>query len=38
MSNIRRSRAEWIRRYLSFVVILFVIAFGTSLSIRANLG
>ena len=37
MSNIR-SRAEWIRRYLSFVVILFVIAFGTSLSIRANLG
>lgn len=38
MSNIRRSRAEWFRRYLSFVVILFVIAFGTSLSIRANLG
>jgi len=26
------------RRYLSFVVVLFVIAFGTSLSIRANLG
>ena len=38
MSNIKRSRAEWIRRYASFVVILFVIAFGTSLSIRANLG
>lgn len=33
-----RSRAEWVRRYLSFIVILFVIAFGTSLSIRANLG
>ena len=26
------------RRYVSFVFILFVIAFGTSLSIRANLG
>lgn len=26
------------RRYISFVFILFVIAFGTSLSIRANLG
>ncbi|HIR73175.1 MAG TPA: cytidylate kinase family protein [Candidatus Coprenecus pullicola] len=38
MSNIKRSRAEWVRRYASFVVILFVIAFGTSLSIRANLG
>lgn len=34
----KRSRAEWLRRYASFVVILFVIAFGTSLSIRANLG
>lgn len=33
-----RSGAEWARRYVSFVVILFVIAFGTSLSIRANLG
>ena len=33
-----RSRAEWVRRYASFVVILFVIALGTSLSIRANLG
>lgn len=36
--NEKRSRAEWIRRYVGFVVILFVIAFGTSLSIRANLG
>lgn len=36
--NEKRSRAEWIRRYAGFVVILFVIAFGTSLSIRANLG
>ena len=31
-------RAEWLRRYISFVFILFVIALGTSLSIRANLG
>ena len=36
--NVKRSKAEWLRRYASFVVILFVIAFGTSLSIRANLG
>lgn len=36
--NVKRSKAEWMRRYASFVVILFVIAFGTSLSIRANLG
>ena len=36
--NTKRSNAEWARRYASFVVILFVIAFGTSLSIRANLG
>lgn len=36
--NVKRSKKEWMRRYLSFVVILFVIAFGTSLSIRANLG
>lgn len=35
---VQRSRAEWLRRYASFVVILFVITFGTSLSIRANLG
>lgn len=38
MSSVKRSRQEWARRYLSFVFILFVIAFGTSLSIRANLG
>lgn len=36
--NVKRRKAEWLRRYASFVVILFVIAFGTSLSIRANLG
>lgn len=36
--NGKRSRTEWLRRYASFVVILFIIAFGTSLSIRANLG
>ena len=35
---VKRSRAEWVRRYAGFVVILFVIALGTSLSIRANLG
>ena len=38
MEKRKRSRAEWIRRYVSFIFILFVIAFGTSLSIRANLG
>jgi uncharacterized membrane protein YczE/cytidylate kinase len=38
MQQVTRSREEWVRRYASFVVILFVIAFGTSLSIRANLG
>lgn len=34
----RRSAQELVRRYVSFVVVLFIIAFGTSLSIRANLG
>lgn len=34
----KRSVNELVRRYLSFIVVLFVIAFGTSLSIRANLG
>lgn len=38
METRKRSRQEWARRYAAFVVILFVIAFGTSLSIRANLG
>nr|MBP7472347.1 cytidylate kinase family protein [Prevotella sp.] len=33
-----RSLQEVIRRYFCFLVSLFVIAFGTSLSIRANLG
>lgn len=33
-----RGREEWLRRYISFIFILFIIAFGTSLSIRANLG
>jgi len=33
-----RGVQELLRRYVSFVVVLFVIAFGTSLSIRANLG
>lgn len=34
----KRSTNELVRRYLSFFVVLFIIAFGTSLSIRANLG
>lgn len=34
----KRSPKELLCRYVSFVVVLFVIAFGTSLSIRANLG
>lgn len=34
----KRSRQESFRRYVMFVIALFVIAFGTSLSIRANLG
>lgn len=38
MNKIKRSKNEWIRRYISFIFILFIIAFGTSLSIRANLG
>lgn len=38
METVKRSKEEWIRRYVSFVFILFIIAFGTSLSIRANLG
>src|SRR5574344_498652 len=33
-----RSKNELLRRYLVFIVALFIIAFGTSLSIRANLG
>lgn len=38
MEKEKRSKEEWTRRYISFVFILFIIAFGTSLSIRANLG
>jgi len=34
----KRTYKELVRRYASFAVVLFVIAFGTSLSIRANLG
>jgi len=34
----KRSSKELFRRYASFAIVLFVIAFGTSLSIRANLG
>lgn len=34
----RRGPQELVRRYVSFVAVLFIIAFGTSLSIRANLG
>jgi len=33
-----RSYQELLRRYVAFVFVLFIIAFGTSLSIRANLG
>lgn len=36
--TIKRSAGELLRRYVSFIVALFVIALGTSLSIRANLG
>lgn len=33
-----RSGKELLRRYITFIIALFIIAFGTSLSIRANLG
>lgn len=38
MESLKRSGNELLRRYLSFAVALFIIAFGTCLSIRANLG
>lgn len=38
MKNKKRSGNELFRRYVSFAVALFIIAFGTCLSIRANLG
>ncbi|MDD4759938.1 MAG: cytidylate kinase family protein [Bacteroidaceae bacterium] len=34
----KRSAKELLRRYFCFIIALFIIAFGTSLSIRANLG
>lgn len=37
-NKVRRGTKELVRRYFSFIIALFVIAFGTSLSIRANLG
>ena len=33
-----RSEKELLRRYVVFIIALFIIAFGTSMSIRANLG
>jgi uncharacterized membrane protein YczE/cytidylate kinase len=33
-----RSGKELLRRYITFIIALFIIAFGTSMSIRANLG
>src|SRR5574344_1234392 len=33
-----RGGKELLRRYITFVIALFIIAFGTSMSIRANLG
>ncbi len=33
-----RGKKELFRRYVVFIIALFIIAFGTSLSIRANLG
>ena len=38
MEIVKRSKKEWVRRYVSFVFIMFIVAFGISLSIRANLG
>ncbi len=38
MEKVKRSKKEWARRYVGFVFIMFVVAFGISLSIRANLG
>lgn len=34
----KRSRAEWIRRVISFILSLFVLGIGVALTIRANLG
>ncbi len=38
MEKVKRSKKEWVRRYVSFVFIMFIVAFGISLSLRANLG
>lgn len=38
MAKVKRSVEELVRRYAWFVISLFIIALGTSLSIRANLG
>lgn len=38
MEKVKRSKREWARRYASFVFIMFIVAFGISLSLRANLG
>lgn len=37
MKSVRGGK-ELLRRYVTFIIALFIIAFGTSLSIRANLG
>jgi uncharacterized membrane protein YczE/cytidylate kinase len=37
MKSVRGGK-ELLRRYITFIIALFIIAFGTSLSIRANLG
>jgi uncharacterized membrane protein YczE len=34
----KRSKEELLRRYIVFVITLFIMALGVSLSIRANLG
>src|SRR5574344_1154922 len=38
MNQVKRGPKELFRRYICFVITLFFIALGTSLSIRANLG
>lgn len=38
LMNSIRGKKELLRRYVVFIIALFIIAFGTSLSIRANLG
>lgn len=38
MMKTKKSGEELLRRYITFVIALFIIALGTSMSIRANLG